>query len=213
MKDFIRFEDESYGMISISRGQVGGMGKNLFGSDIKHNNIISLTISRGAYDRGINSDWFHAKEDLIRIELSPVQFAEAITNMNTSGVPCTLARFNGECIDYVPNIPSKKEVFREEFSNDIKEMSDIIDKLSSEIEDIINSKKAVNKSDKESIQKGLYRMKQQINSNIPYLTKCFDEQLEKSISHSKAEVEAYVQNKINSLGLKSLKEETNLEIE
>lgn len=214
MSDFIRFEDKSYGMIDVSRGSIGGKGKKLFGSDINHNNIISLTISQGAYDRGLNNDWFHGKEQLIRIELSPVQFAEAITNMNTSGVPCTITRFNGECINEVPDLINKKEVFREEFSKDIQEVSDIINRLSNEIEDLLNSKKAMNKSDKESIQKGLSRMKQQLNSNVPYLAKCFDEQIEKSVSHSKAEVEAYVQNKINTLGLKALKEEVgSLEIE
>ena len=213
MKDFIRFEDKSYGMIDVSRGSVGGAGKRLFGSDIKHNNIITLTISQGACDRGLNTDWFHGKEQLIKIELSPVQFAEAITNMNTSGVPCTITRFNGEMIDPVPELINKKEVFREEFSKDVKEVSDIIGKLSDEINDILSSKKAMTKSDKESIQSGLRRINQQLNSNIPYLADCFDEQIEKSVSHSKAEVEAYVQNKINTLGLKALRKETNLEIE
>ena len=52
---------------------------------------------------------------------------------------------------------------------------------------------------------------------MPYMSKCFDEQLDKSVSSSKAEIEAYAQNKVLSLGLDKLEEIKNnvqvLEIE
>lgn len=209
MKDFVRFEDKSYGMLDISRCQIGGNGKKLFGSDVRHNNVISLSIKQGYYDRGLNNDWFYGNEELIRIDLSPVQFAEAITNLNTNGVPCTIVRYNGESINTVPELDNKKEVFRQEFNSDIKGIVDIIGTLTSEIDSIINNKKTMTKADKESIQNGLNKINMQLKSNIPFLVKCFDEQIEKSVSHSKSEVEAYIQNKINSLGLQALKEQFN----
>lgn len=210
MSDFVRFEDRTYGMIDISRGQIGGVGKRLFGSDVKHNNVISLVVRRGYYDRGISNDWYYGNEELIRIDLSPVQFAEAITNMNTNGVPCTIVRYNGETMGEVPNLDNKKEVFRKEFNNSIKNTTKDINDLISNVEELISSKKAINKSDKEHILNVLNSISRELNSNIPFMTKCFDEQIEKSVSHSKAEVEAYVQYKINSLGLKALNEEFNI---
>ena len=208
-KDFVRFEDKSYGIIDISRCQIGGNGKKLFGSDVRHNNVISLSIKQGYYDRGLNNDWFYGNEELIRIELSPVQFAEAITNLNTSGVPCTITRYNGKSINEVPDLDSKKEVFRAEFNSEIKETVDTIKNLIDSVSLILNSKKTITKADKESIQSGLNKINGKLSSNIPFLAKCFDEQIEKSVSHSKAEVEAYIQNKINSLGLQALQEQFN----
>lgn len=199
----IQFEHESYGMIDISR--TSGGARTLFGSDVKHSNTIRLKIKNADYTRGLNSDWFHGKDTLIEIEMSPVQFAEAITNMNTSGVPCTIRYFNNEMMSDCPSL-NKKEMFRKEFNEDITEVNDKISELIEEVQSIIENKKPINKSDKEKLSNGLYRIQQQLNANMPFVAQCFDEQMEKSVAHSKAEVEAYIAHKINSLGLKALQE-------
>ena len=55
----------------------------------------------------------------------------------------------------------------------------------------------------------LYKLQQDLNTNMPYIAEKFDEQMDKSISHGKAEIEAYVQNKITSLGLEKLQDIKN----
>lgn len=207
-RNIIKFKDESYGMININRGQIGGDGKKLFGSDIKHNNVISLSIKRGVYERELYKDWFFGEDELIRIDLSPVQFAEAITNINGMGVPCTITRYNGKGINEVPELDNKKEIFRKEFALDIKDMVDNISRLTEEVNELMN-KKSITKADKLNIQEGLSQINRNLKSNIPFLVESFDEQLEKSVSSSKAEVEAYVQSKIQSLGMKELEKQFN----
>lgn len=199
-----RFDHESYGMIDIARSQGGT--RTLFGSDVKHSNTIRLTIKQADYTRSLNSDWYHGKYDLIEIELSPVQFAEAITNMNTGGVPCTIKTFNGKYMQECPTM-NKKEMFRKELKEDIDEVNDKISLMISEVGEIISGKKPMNKTEKDNILSGLKRIQQQLTKNMPYVAECFDEQIEKSVSHSKAEVEAYIQHKITSMGLKALKDE------
>lgn len=208
--DKIKLEHESYGMLDIYRATGGS--KRLFGSDIKHSNTIRIAINQADVTRSLNREWYHSGDRLIEIELSPVQFAEAITNMNTNGVPCTIRYKGYEAVEDCPDIENKKEVFRNEFNKDMSEITKIIKNLSTEIEDIISQKKTMTKSDKEKIQHGLNRINQQLQSNIPYMVECFDEQINKSIAHSKAEIEAYVQNKINSLGIQALNEKI-LELE
>lgn len=203
----IKFEHESYGMLDIYRTS-GGV-RNLFGSDVKHSNTIKLRINNADYTRGLNNDWFYGKEPLIEIELSPVQFAEAITNMNTQGVPCTIKYYNGKTMKDCPSL-SKKEMFRQEFQDDINEITGNISGLIEEIETIIDNKKPINKANKEKILNSLCRIQQQLNSNMPYVAKCFDEQMEKSVAQSKSEIEAYITHKINSLGLKALKEQNDI---
>jgi len=71
----------SYGMVSFNRQQQTPPA-NLFGSSIKHQTLISLTIRRGTKERDLSRDWYFGGEELIEVLLSPNQFAEAITHMN-----------------------------------------------------------------------------------------------------------------------------------
>ena len=77
----------SYGMIRISQAQ--GTESVLFGSSIKHSRTINITISQGALMRELNTDHFLENGQILNIELSPTQFADAITSIG-SAVPCTL---------------------------------------------------------------------------------------------------------------------------
>ena len=78
---------ESYGTIQFSKAQ--GSARTLFGSSIKHNNIISCRISNGELQRYLNKDWIHPISTILEFEMSHTQFAEMLTNMNGTGVPIT----------------------------------------------------------------------------------------------------------------------------
>ena len=199
---------ESYGKISIHRIQ-NGNAKRLFGSDVKHHNTIQIEIKQCSVDRHLNEEWYYGENILAEIELSPVQFAEAITNMNTEGVPCTIRYINGKNIDNPPEILNKKEIFRKEFKEDLDKISNNLQESINAIQESISSKKPLNKSQKELVLNNLYKLQQDLNSNMPYMAEKFDEQMDKSISHGKAEIEAYVQNKITSLGLEKLQDIKN----
>ena len=45
----------AYGMLAFSR--ITGGNQSLFGSSIKHHDIIGMTIRHGDVTRGINKDW------------------------------------------------------------------------------------------------------------------------------------------------------------
>ena len=73
---------ESYGIIGISR-VTSHPAKNLFGSSVKHTHSMALRIKTASVDRHLNQDWYHAENELIEIEMSPTQFAEMITSLDT----------------------------------------------------------------------------------------------------------------------------------
>jgi len=84
---------ESYGLVGFSRTTHGGGGDgaNLFGCSIKHNHTIVLKIKRATKERSLHDDRYYGGETLIEVEMSPNQFAEAITSMNIGdGMPCTI---------------------------------------------------------------------------------------------------------------------------
>ena len=110
-----------------------------------------------------------------------------------------------------PEILNKKEIFRNEFEGKLEGLSNQIHSSIKVVEDSLQQKKALNKADKDSILKALSEIQRELKANMPYMSKCFDEQLDKSVSSSKAEIEAYVQNKVLSLGLEKLEELRNAE--
>lgn len=76
----------------------------LFGSSIKHHDIITLRISPAYMDRDLNYDRYYAENHpYIEINMSQSQFAQAITSLNMgAGVPVTLRQINGEYIEPCP---------------------------------------------------------------------------------------------------------------
>lgn len=195
---------ESYGMIKL--GRTTGGQTSLFGSSIQHNNVIRLSISTAELHRGLGRDWHHPKSEIIEIELSPTQFTELITNMNTIGVPCTIKHINRKKMENCPS-SDKKQQFEDEFSNDMKELADRIQKITERTKEILSSKKAINKSEKDEILSEIRGLDTHIRSNIPFMYSSFNEQMDKTVTEAKGEVEAFVTNKITSLGIEAMKNE------
>ena len=66
--------------------------------------------------------------------------------------------------------------------------------------------KALKKKDKEEILSSLSMLANDIGSNINYQVNAFQEQVEKSTTEAKAEIEAFYQNKMLQIAKDTLKE-------
>jgi hypothetical protein len=135
-------EHESYGMIGISR--VSGCSGPLFGSSIEHQNTIQITISKAKLDRReYHSDSHYKGSDIVNIEMSQSQFAEAITSMNTMGTPCTIRRtwIDGKYKSTERStFVSKRKQFQEEFKTDIDDLYEKSIQVSDQVQEILNKK-------------------------------------------------------------------------
>jgi len=167
-----------------------------------------LRIASATVDRNINRDWYHANhKPYIEIEMSTSQFAEAITSLNQGdGVPVTLKYLNGKRTEECP-FKNKRQEFENDFKNKMKELSHRLDSLTKNTEEILNSKKNLVKKDKEIILEEIAMLRQEINSNLPYMGNCFNEQMDKTVLEAKGEVEGFILNKIISTGIEGLKNE------
>lgn len=195
----------SYALLSFSR--VSGRGQTLFGSSIQHDNTIRMKVKPAKLERNLNTDWFLSDgREFLEIEMSYSQFAEAITSMNMGeGVPVTLRYLNGDEIER-PDFKNK----RLEFENEFQERMDVIEKklkqLTEQSEEILTNKKSINKGDREQILNQIKMLQQEVRSNIPFVLSCFNEQMDKTVKEAKAEVEAFTQHKMQSLGFEKLEE-------
>jgi hypothetical protein len=181
---------------------------NLFGSSISHNHTIRFRIKTASKERGLNTDWYYGDKELIEIEMSQNQFAELITSMNMGdGVPVTIRRVNGKSMENCPE-ENKRQLFEKEFDQKMKGLRNKLSKLTSDAKQILNEKKSLTKADRETILNQISMLEQEIGSNTPFVLSMFNEQMDKTVTEAKGEVEAFVQNKITSLGIEGLKAET-----
>lgn len=202
----VKSKHPSYGMLQFSR--MSGAATNLFGSSIQHSDTIRLRISEASVTRMLNSDYFSNEGVLIEAEMSYSQFAEAITSMNAGGgVPITIRwmRDKGN-IESCP-FENKRAQFESEFKANLNEASADTEALISEISDLFKNKKTLNKADKDAVIDKLVKIRRNINGNNDYLYRQFNEQMDKTTLEAKGEIEAFAQNKLNSIAQSALVEQ------
>ena len=198
----------SYGMLSFSRCYGGETA--LFGSSILHSNTIRLTLREGEVDRHLNRDWYHGRKRLFEVEMSYSQFAELISSMNSGdGVPVTLKEVMGESRGKCP-FENKRMEFVNDFTNKIKEVQTVCDDLINNTKKLFDTKKPLNKSEKENILAQLETIKREVNSNIPFIADSFNEQMDKTVMEAKGEVESFVQNKITNIANEAISKNPEL---
>ena len=180
---------ESYGLLSIAR--TSGTPRSLFGTTIKHGDTIRLSILEGKVTRGYQKDWYSTGKELIEVEMSAPQFAEAITTLNIGvGVPVTLRRVAG-----VRKIDPPDADFKENAKNELKkemgELAEIVNKLSKDAKEILERKgKPISAAEKDTLLKDLMFLAQEVRSNIPFAHECFQEAVDKTVVEAKAAVDA-----------------------
>lgn len=202
----------SFGMISFCRCSVSNFSENreldktsLFGSSIPHRHMIKMEIHSAMLQRDLYRDLIFPEKTLIEIEMSTTQFADAITSLNTSGVPCTITFFNGKTIEGKP-IANKRMQFDNEFENLAKKVTSDNNEYYKKVTEIL-SKNHISKGDRKEILQQLDFIKMQIESNIPFLKQSFTEQMDKTVLEAKNEFSAFVDDKIQRVGLKNFKKE------
>ena len=201
-----RYEHPSYGMMSITR-YCGGDG-NFFGNDLpmEGSGGIEIELKEATLERnsnGLHCDFFHPGRLKFRVRMSHLQFAELITNMNTTGVPVTITNIGTERLDDPP-ILNKREVFDEEAKEVVSDVKQQANDIISKVQNLFETKKSLSKKDKEEILRELNQLRMATFDHLPFMQKMFDEQMNKSVVSAKANITAFIEQ--SKLELKALSE-------
>jgi hypothetical protein len=198
-----RINHSSFGQINFSR--VSGT-QRFYGSELKQHSYIELTICESELSRDLTDDRYFPKKRLVRVRMSSNQFAELITNMNTSGIPCTIEQIGDNTIEPLPFTENRKEFIHREFEERMKQFANIIRQKQIESKDLVK-KKVLSKNDMESLQQNLNWIITEVEKNIPFFAKCFQETTDKVVLEAKTEIENMITHKIHTAGLEFLQEE------
>lgn len=183
-------ESSRYGMISVHR--TNSTGSHLVGSDIEHQQYITLRISKAIYERNLKNDWWFDRDNIIEVSMTLSQWAEFISSPNTGGVPCTLDRIQGrrlweeEEVPFIDKIKLHDEEFKKHWRNNIKEMKNLIANLSDSFE---------NKESRKTQRELIHELEILINNFIPnekFAINEFEEHIEKRVNQAKTEISNYL---------------------
>lgn len=196
-------EHSSYGMISFSR--TNGGNPSLFGSSVEHNEKITMRVSHGSVVRDLHREWYMPEKQVVEVEMSFTQFAEAITSMNTTGVPCTILYTekdgNAQPCDFTVTREQFEDEFRENRIMANRRANELIDDLKESL-----SKGRMTKKEMQDCISKLHMLSMDINENTDFIYKQFNKQMDRTTLEAKNEIEAFVQHKVQSLGIEKLKE-------
>jgi hypothetical protein len=207
VSDGTRYTHPSYGMLRFGRTQ--STGTYMFGSGIQHSNYISLEISTASVTRKESmTDSYFSENMLIRISLSPVQFANAISGFDSMGTPCTIQRLRGADIPDLPPVVTEQVKSRAQMKAKLNNFADKFSQQEAEIEEILSRSKAPTKAELRKVQELLGFFNREIRQNIPFFAEMFEEQMTKVVAQAKGEVEAFVQNRITQLGMDALAQQS-----
>ena len=202
-----RISHESFGQIRFNR--VSG-NANFYGSELTQNHYISLEIYNSEIERDLSQDWYYNKKQVLRLRMSSGQFSELITNMNSgSGIPCTLEYIQGKAVAELPTQESRKEFVHRKFEDRMKKFATSIREQQNRAKELVK-KKTLSKQDIQDLTHHIEWLTTEVEKNIPFFAKCFQETMDEVVLEAKTEVENAIQHKINVLGLDVLHEQNKL---
>jgi hypothetical protein len=207
-KDNTTTKHESFGLAGFSR-ITSSQGTNLFGSSIQHNNTIVFRLQHAKVDRHLEQDWYHTdgSTPIVEIEMSQTQFAEMITSMNMGdGVPVTIRHVQGSKIEPSP-YRNKRAMHAQEFKQTMQVFEQTVKETSGKLLEMISK---LPKKDQDQASRLVSQILQEIGSNIPFYEEQFQRQMDRTVKEAKGEVEAFIQNRTTSAGLKLLQGESEL---
>jgi len=203
-------EHESFAQLSFARVQCN-VGEALYGSDLKHNTIIKMELRHSRKRRGINHDWYYGDKTIAEVSMSQNQFSELITSMNMGdGIPVTLEYTERDGRIKRPDFESKPEIFKEEFEDMVKRTGEELLELKATMEELLSGSGTVKKDDRKAMLDKVQKVARDLTSNMPYVEDCFKESMDKIVTDAKGTIEAFVQHRINTAGIKALGEEGGL---
>ena len=195
----------AYGNLQISRCQ-GHVA--LYDSPLRHNHFVALRIDTASFDRNLNQRWHRGERRVVEVYLSAAQWAEAITSMGTSGVPCTLHHYRdpetGEVMrPRLAEPDSQRGTFEEEIEEACAGLVTKVNAAQKQLDEALSGK-TVRKGDLVDLKETLAKLSMVVSSSLPFIQTQFFRATEKVTQQAKAEVVAVADQVVHSHGLAAL---------
>lgn len=192
-RDGTLFRHPSFGMIQISRWS-GGTKNRLFQSNVDIQTGISIKISRAELRRNLSTDFLYPYEGLVEVNLSPAQFSDMLVNMNTIGVPCTIAAYRDDtgkhiCPAYPEDFDNELNRIEQEFNKAIKDLEITSPEEEEALKEITSR---LPKKEQARLMSLLQQIRGRVKGHIPFIRDQFEESLSRTMTQAKNEFASYM---------------------
>lgn len=198
----------SYGQARFSR--VSEERGKLYGSKVDSSNTIELTISGSQCRQDLGKDWYFEKEQITQVIFTQTQFAELLTNMNCSAIPCTIKYRADKGHVQFAEMPKEIEYIKSVIQDKQDEQKAKLGTLQKEANDLLTKTGTLKKADKERLVRINQLLVNLSQSSLPFYAKSVEETIEKATQEAKSEIEAFNLHAITTLGLKALEDMDNV---
>lgn len=124
--------------------------------------------------------------------MSELQFAELITTLNIgSGVPGTLNWMVGKGRIEEPPVDEMKERTDRQLREELMVVEGLVADLRKEADEILDKKNLL-ASDRKRLAEILRRISMELNSNLPYVRKCFQRSIDRTLNDAKADIDHWL---------------------
>lgn len=203
------YKHQAFGTLRLS--VVSGGNPTLFGSDIKHAERVSVTISTASLKRDGGQDRISSGDEFLKFEMSHAQLASFILSSGRhEGTPITFTRMP-QSIDTVVRVPginlpeTKAELHQREVRESAaRQVADLTEKIQ-EFGDKLSAGKLGIKEARD-LQRALAIAVGNLPLNMAFTVNQAHEAIEHAKEAAKLEIDAYISNAATQLGMKSLEE-------
>lgn len=190
--DSVRRTHPAFGMIGAARYTT--RGATMFGSPIRHNAGVSITVHTAVENLMLHGEWHHAQDILVQVNLSEAQWASFVSTLNVgSGVPCTIDYRRGGELQQAPGIDD--ESFTEKREADIeRSVARDMEKLTEAYQALVklSKKQSIAKRDLEPILTLMIQAVGHAPGNYAFAAKRVTEHTEAAVTAAKAEITSFV---------------------
>jgi hypothetical protein len=205
----VRYNHDAFAIARVMRPTYGG-GINLFGSELRHSNVVAIEIVRAETDRHLSTNWNHGDETIVEIIMSEAQWAQMVASHGSySGTPVTLnyAPPRGTKTKAMPYIELEGfvKVFDREIQQKTQQYLEGIQAQLEQINALMAAPGSLPKTELKALVRDLTIKAQNLPSNMAYIQKCLHETVEQTVSDGKVELEAFQNNLAHRLGMDEIR--------
>lgn len=195
MHDDYRETHPAYAMIGASRVS-SSPGAPLYGSDFLHQHYVVISIHEAEMARSISNDYSFATKNVIEVALSEAQWATFVSSMNIgNGVQATFQSREGAFVPGIDPGVTRRAQFAGEVGDTLNEVLATLDELRVDIED---------GKGKKILREKVERALRELGPNLGYVTRQFDEHMERTVEKAKIEVNAHATQILLQTGIDAL---------
>jgi len=198
------YSHPSYGQARFSR--ISGDRGKLYGSKIDSSNTVELTISTSKCSQSLGRDWYHDQDEIVRVNFTQTQFAELLTNLNSSSVPCTIGYREALGTIEFAEMPRELEYIKKEIETKKNEQKEKLYLLQTEANELLTKAGTLKKVEKDRLVKITQSIVSLSSSSLPFYAESAAETIEQATQEAKAEIEAFNLHAVTALGLKALED-------